>query len=116
MVVRVEVGDRPDEGVFVGGLRLTRVAVGGVVAHVVDAVGFIQLAVGVHHGSLISFAGKTLLLAVPLFVAVPADNVGVGGSVVTGLAVVASWAAVVPGLESAIAGPKCSDLLDFLFG
>ncbi len=114
MVVRVEVGDRTDEGVLVGGLRLARVAIGGVVAHVVDAVGFIRLAVGIHHGGLILFAGKTLFLAVPLFVAVPADNVGVGGSVVTGQAVVASQAGVVPGLESTIAGPKCSDLFDLL--
>ncbi len=116
MVVQVEVGDRPDEGVLVDGFRLMRVAVGGLVGHMVDLVGFVRLAFGVHHGGVSSPAQEAFLLAVPLFVAVPADDVGVGGSAVMGLAVVASRAGVVPGLESAIAGPKCSNLLDFLLG
>ncbi len=54
MVVRVEVGDRPDKGVLVDGFWLMRVAIGKLVGHVVDMVGFVRLAVGVHHGSISS--------------------------------------------------------------
>ena len=57
MVVRVNVGDRADEGVLVGGLLLLllgAVDVGGLVGHVVDPVGLIRLAVGVHHGCVVS--------------------------------------------------------------
>ncbi len=50
MVVRVEVGNRSDESILVDGFRLMRVAIGGLVGHVVDPVGLIRLAVGVHHG------------------------------------------------------------------
>jgi hypothetical protein len=114
MVVRVEVGDRPDEGILVDGFRLMRVAIGGLVDHIVDLVGLLRLAIGIHHGGISSPAREAFFLTVPLFVAVPADDVGVGGSAVAGLAIVTSRAEVVPGLESAIAGPKCSDLLDFL--
>jgi hypothetical protein len=116
MVVWVEVGDRPDKGVLVDGFRLMRVAVGGLVGHVVSPVGFVRLAVGIHHGGVSSPVREAFFLAVPLFVAVPADDVGVGGSAVTGLAVVAGRARIVSGMETAIAGPKCSDLLDFLLG
>jgi hypothetical protein len=93
-----------------------RVAIGRLVGHVVNPVGFVRLAVGVHHGGVSSPVQEAFLLVVPLIVAVPADDVGVGGSAVTGLAVVAGRAGVVLGLEMAIAGPKCSDLLDFLLG
>jgi hypothetical protein len=116
MVVWIKVGDRSDRGVLVDGLWLMRVAIGGLVGHIVDTVGFVRLAVGVHHGGISSPAREAFFLAVPLFVAVSADNVGVGSGVVTGLAVVASRAGVDPGLESAIAGPKCSDLFDLLLG
>jgi len=54
MVVRVNVGDRADEGVLVGGLLLGAVGVGGLVGYVVDPVGLIRLAVGVHHGCVVS--------------------------------------------------------------
>ncbi len=116
MVVRVEVGDRSDEGILVDGFRLMRVANGGLVSHVVDPVGIVRLAVGIHHGGVSYPAREAFFLAVPLLVAVPADDVGVGGGAGTGLTVVAGRAGIVPGLESAIAGPKCSDLLDFLLG
>jgi hypothetical protein len=116
MVVWAEVGDRPDKGVLVDGFRLMRVAVGRLVGHVVNPLGFVQLAIGVHHGGVSSPGREAIFLAVLLFVAEPADDVGVGGSAVTGLAVVVGWAGVVPGLETAIAGPKCSNLLDFLLG
>ncbi len=49
MVEWAEVGDRPDEGVLVGGFRLMRITIGRLVGHVVDTVGFVRLAVGVHH-------------------------------------------------------------------
>ena len=56
MVVRVNVGDRADEGVLVGGLLLLlgAVGVGRLVGHVVDPVGLIRLAVGVYHGCVVS--------------------------------------------------------------
>ena len=56
MVVRVNVRDRADEGVLVGVLLLLlwAVGVGGLVGHVVDPVGLIRLAVGVHHGCVVS--------------------------------------------------------------
>ncbi len=116
MVVWVKVGDRSDKGVLVDRSRLMRVAIGRLVGHVVDMVGLVRFAVGIHHGGVVSPAQEAFFLAVPFFVTVSADDVGVGRGVVTGLAVVASWAGVVPGLESAIAGPKCSDLFDLLLG
>ena len=54
MVVRVNVGDRADEGVLVGGLLLRAIGSGRLVGHVVDPVGLIRLAVGVHHGCVVS--------------------------------------------------------------
>ncbi len=115
-MVWVKVGDRSDKGVLVDGFLLMIVAIGGLVGHVVDTVGLVRLAVGLHHGGVVSPAREAFFLAVPLFVTESAGDVGVGRGVVTGLAVVASWAGVVPGLESTIAGPKCSDLFDLLLG
>ena len=54
MVVRVKVGDRTDEGVLVDRLLLGAVGVGRLVGHVVDPVGLVRLAVGVHHGCVVS--------------------------------------------------------------
>ncbi len=76
-----------------------RVAIGGLVGHVVDTVGLVRLAVGVHHGGIVSSAREAFFLAVPLLVTVSADDVGVGRGVVAGLAVAASRAGVVPRLE-----------------
>jgi len=116
MVVWVKVGDRPDEGVLVDGLRWARVAIAGrLVSHVVDAVGLVGFAVGVHHGGAGLPAREAFFLAVPLLVAVPADDVGVPGSVVTRLTVVTGLTEVrVLGRESAITGSKRGDLLNFL--
>jgi len=117
MVVWVEVGDRSDEGLLVGKFRVTMVAFGGLVGHVVDAVGFVRLAVGVDHRGTSSSTGEAFFLAMSLFVAIPANNVGVAGvAAVAGLAIVAGRAAVVFWWESAIARPKCGDLLDLLLG
>ncbi len=110
MVVLVKVGNRSDKGVFVNWLLLRTVGVGGLVGHVVDMVGLVRLAVGVHHGGVVSPAREAFFLAVPLLVAVSADDVGVGRGVVAGRA------GVVPGLELTIAGPEGSDLFDFLLG
>ena len=116
MVVRVKIGDRADEGVLVGGLLLRALGSGRLVGHVVDPVGLIRLAVGIHHGGVVPPAGEAFFLAMSLLVAVSADDVGVGRSIVTGLPVVAGRAGVVPGLESTIAGAKRSNLFDFLLG
>ncbi len=62
MVVRVEVGDRPDKGILVDGFRLVRVTIGGLVGHVVDLAGLIRLAVGVHHGGVSSPMIPTVFL------------------------------------------------------
>ena len=53
MVVRVKVGDRADEGVLVDGLLLGALGSGRLVGHVVDPVGLIRLAVGIHHGGVV---------------------------------------------------------------
>ena len=116
MVVRVEVGDRSDEGILIDGFRLMRVAIGGLVGHVVDPVGLVRLAVGVHHGGVVPATRETFFLAMSLFVAISADDIGVSRGVVTGWPVVAGRAGVIPGLESTIAGAECSDLFDFLLG
>jgi hypothetical protein len=60
--------------------------------------------------------GEAFFLAMPLFVAVPVDDVGVAGFVVTGLTIVVGRTTTVLRWESAFARPKCGDLLDFLFG
>ena len=84
MVVRAEVSERTYEGVFVSGIGSGASSSSGwggssrtLVGDVVDAVVLVRLAVGVHHGGLVSFAGKTIFLQVPLFLAVPAGGVGV---------------------------------------
>ncbi len=59
---------------------------GDVVDAVVLALVLIGLAVGVHHGGLVSFAGETIFLEVALLLTVSANGVGVpqggGGGVV----------------------------------
>ncbi len=86
MVVRVKVGDRADEGVLVDGLLLRTVGIGGFVGQVV---GLVRLAVGVHHGGVVSPAREAFFLAVPLLVTISADDIGIGRIVGTGLPVVA---------------------------
>jgi len=74
-------------GVLVDGLWLAGM-VGGLVSHVVDVVVFIGLTSGVNHRSIVSLTEETFFLTMSLFVAVPADDVGVAGAAVAGLAVV----------------------------
>ena len=84
MVIRAEVSERTYEGIFVSGVGSGASSSGGwggsgrtLVGDVVDAVVLVRFAVGVHHGGLVSFAGKTIFLQVSLFLAVPASGVGV---------------------------------------
>jgi hypothetical protein len=113
MVIRAEVGDRPDVGVLVVGIGLAGIVVGPV-SHVVDPIGLIGFAVGVDHGSVGPSTGEALFLGLSLFVAVPADDVGVGGVAVTDLAIVVSWAGVVPRRESGRCGTEVRRLAQFL--
>ncbi len=91
-------------------------ATGRFVGHIVDAVGFVWLAIGVDHRGISSSAGKAFLVAMPLFVAVPADNVGVAGVAVAGLTAVVGQAATILRWKLAVVKPKCSNLLNFLLG
>ena len=84
MVVRAEVSERTYEGIFVSGVGSGASSSGGwggsgrtLVGDVVDAVVLVRLAIGVHHGGFVSFAGKTIFLQVPLFLAISASGVGV---------------------------------------
>jgi hypothetical protein len=113
MVIQAEVGDQCDMGVLIDELQLTGVA-SGLVDHVVDTVGFVPLAVGIDHRTIVPFARKALFLQAPLFVAVPADDVGVPGAAVVGLAIVAGWAVVVLGWKPVAASLECGNLLNFL--
>ena len=108
MVVGAQVGDCPHVGVLV--LWLGLVVLFG---HVVDAVVVIGLALGIHHWSVVSFAGVALLLNVPLFLTVAAQDVGVPGSI--GAALVSWPREISPGLKPVISSPNCSHLFDLLF-
>ena len=84
MVIRAEVSERTYEGIFVSGVGSGASSSGSwggssrtLVGDVVDAVVLVRLAVGIHHGGLVSFAGKTIFLQMPLFLAVSASGVGV---------------------------------------
>jgi len=71
--------------------------VGGPVSHVVDAAGLVRLAIGVNHRGIGPQAGETFFRAMLFFVTVPADDVGVAGVAVVGLAIVTRLAMVVLG-------------------
>ena len=78
MVIRAQIGNSPNVGLLVLGLRL----VSGIIllGHVVDAT-LILLPVGVDHGSSVVSARVTFSLHMPLFLAVAAYYVGVAGPV-----------------------------------
>jgi hypothetical protein len=78
MVVQAQVGDGTQVGVFVLGLIVI------ILLHDVVDLGLIFLAIGVNHRGLISAAGVTLTLHMPILFAVTAHNVGVAGAVVPG--------------------------------
>jgi hypothetical protein len=102
-------------GVLIDDAGLAGIA-GGPVSHVVDPIGLVRFAVGVDRRSVGSSTRETFFLAMPLFVAVPADDVGVAGVIFVGLAVVAGWAVVAFGWKLIVGNPECSDVLDLLFG
>ena len=85
MMIRAEVSERAYEGVFVSGFGCRASSSssgwsgssGTLVGDVVNAVVLVRLAIGVHHGSFVSFAGETIFLQVALFLAVSAGGVGV---------------------------------------
>ncbi len=84
MMIRAEVSERANEGIFVSGLGGRAGSSGGrsgssgtLVGDIVDAVVLVRFAIGVHHGGLVSFAGETIFLEVALFLTVSANGVGV---------------------------------------
>ena len=84
MMIRAEVSERTYEGIFVSGFGGRAGSSSGwsgssgtLVGDVVNAVVLVRLAVGVHHGGFVSFAGETIFLQVPLFLAISASGVGV---------------------------------------
>ena len=85
------------------------------VGHVVDVVGFVQFAVGVGHGSVVSLMGETLFLQLSLFVAIPADDVGVPGVAVAGLSVVVGRAIVLLGQKPVAVSLGLDFLLSEIF-
>ncbi len=76
MMVGAEVGHCPHQGILILLLGLFVLF-----SHVVDAIVFIGLALGIHHWSIVSFAGVTLLLHVLLFLAIATRNVGIPGTI-----------------------------------
>jgi hypothetical protein len=86
------------------------------VGDVVDAVVLIGFANGINHGSVVSLAGETLFLQVPLLVAVPADDVWVPGAAGAGLDVVVSWAVVFLRRKAVIASLDDGNLFNLLVG
>ena len=94
-MIRAEVSERTYEGIFVSGFGSRAGSSSGwsgssgtLVGDVVNAVVLVRLAVGVHHGGFVSFAGETIFLQVALFLAVSASGVGVPqGGVGAGLVV-----------------------------
>ncbi len=106
-----EVGNRPNMGVLVDNLRL---AGSRLVGDIVDTVGLVGFAIGVNHGSIVSLARKTFFLQVSILVPVPADDVGVPGTVGTGLAIVAGRVVVPLWREAVVAGSDGGDRFDLL--
>ncbi len=95
MVIRAEVGDRPDVSVLVGDLGgVSSSSSSGLVRDIVDAVVVVDLAIGIHYGRFVSFMGETILLQMAFLFAVSADDIGVpdrgkgGSNLVAGLVVV----------------------------
>ncbi len=105
MGIGAEVCDCPDVGILVGDLGLAGIA-GRLVSSIVDMTGFVPFTVGVDHGSLVPLTRETFFLKVPLLVAVPVDDVGVPGTTIVGLIVVADRAIVLLRRKAIVAGSK----------
>ena len=78
MVIRTQIGNSPNVGILVLGLGLFSGVL--LLGHVVDAA-LILFPIGVNHGSSITSVRITLSLHVPLFLAVPTNDVGVAGPI-----------------------------------
>ncbi len=78
MVIRAQIGNSPNVGLLVLGLRLISSVI--LLGHVVDTA-LVFLPIGADHGSSITLAGVTLSLHMPLFLAVAAYYVGVVGPI-----------------------------------
>jgi hypothetical protein len=113
MVIRAQIGNSPNVGLFVLGLRLVSSVI--LLGHVVEAA-LVFLPVGVNHGSSISSAGVTLSLHVPLFLTIAAYYVGVAGSIAADRGGVHSGAGVAAGVLVAgrVIPADSSDLVNFL--
>jgi hypothetical protein len=113
MVIRAQIGNSPNVGLLVLGLRL----ISGVLllGHVVDAA-LIFLPVGINHGSSISSTGVTLSLHVPLFLAVATYYVGVTGPIAADRGSVHGGGGVAAGVLGAgrIVSADSGDPVDFL--
>jgi hypothetical protein len=118
MVIRAGVGDQPNVGVLVDGLcvMISSSGSGGLVRYIVDMVVLVNLAIGFHHWSLVSFAGEAIFLQMVFLFALPADHVGVpdrGGGGAGLVAIVAL--AIVPGAGDVLVVPaNDSDLVQLL--
>ncbi len=88
MMVRAEVGNQPNMGILVpsfglaGGSRLA--------SNAVDAVGLVPLPVSIDYWTMVPLTREAFFLQVPLFVAVPEDDIWVPGAAVVGLPIVVS--------------------------
>ncbi len=100
MVIRAEVGDRPNEGVLLAGLgsglssssSSSSRLLGDIVDAIVLVLVLVRLAIGVHHGGLVPLTGKAVLLQMTFLLAVSAGSVRVsnGGGGAGLVAIVAS--------------------------
>jgi hypothetical protein len=113
MVIRAQIGNSPNVGLLVLGLRLFSSII--LLGHVVDAA-LVFLPVGVNHGSSISSAGVTFSLHMPLFLTVAAYYVGVTGPIAADRGGVHGGASVAAGVLVAgrVVPADVSDLVDFL--
>jgi hypothetical protein len=113
MVIRAQIGNSPNVGVLVLGLRLASSVI--LLGHVVDAT-LIFLPVGVDHVSSVASARVTFLLHMPLFLAVATYDVGVAGPIAADRGGVHGRAGVAAGVLVAgrIVPADSGNLVDFL--
>ncbi len=105
-MVGAQVGNGPHLGILILLIGLV------VLGHVVDSV-VIGLAVGIHHGCLVSLMGAALLMHVPLLLAVATHDVGVSGSI--GATFLNGPGQILLGWEPVVTSSNCGHLLDLLF-
>ena len=113
MVIRAQIGNSPDVGLLVLGLRLFSGII--LLGHVVDTA-LVPLPIGVDHGSSIASARVTFSLHMPLFLAVVAYDVRVAGPVAADWGGVHGGAGVAAGVlvVGRVVPADGSDLFDLL--